>query len=96
MLFGKLKKGGTVKVTVAPDGDGKPGLKLEAIPDKAPAKPRKETPAKRKSAAAKAKDGDAGPEAASEPKKSGSVAVESKTEPQKPRGGTVPKVPRKK
>ncbi|MDA4847766.1 ATP-dependent Clp protease ATP-binding subunit ClpA [Hoeflea poritis] len=96
VLFGKLKKGGTVKVTVAPDADGKPGLKLEAIPDKAPAKPRKETAAKRKPATAKAKDDGAASQAAEGTKKSNGRATENKSEPQKPRGGTVPKVPRKK
>ncbi len=32
VLFGKLKRGGVVKVTVGPDADGKDELKLEAIP----------------------------------------------------------------
>jgi ATP-dependent Clp protease ATP-binding subunit ClpA len=33
VLFGKLQKGGVVKVSVEEKPDGKPGLKLEAIPD---------------------------------------------------------------
>ena len=33
VLFGKLKKGGSVKVTVETKEDGKTGLKLECIPD---------------------------------------------------------------
>jgi ATP-dependent Clp protease ATP-binding subunit ClpA len=33
VLFGKLKKGGTVKVTVKTGEDGKDGLNLEAIED---------------------------------------------------------------
>ena len=40
VLFGDLKKGGTVKVTVAEDEDGKKSLSLEAIADPAgPARP---------------------------------------------------------
>jgi ATP-dependent Clp protease ATP-binding subunit ClpA len=33
VLFGKLNKGGTVKVSVETDGDGKERLKLDAIAD---------------------------------------------------------------
>ena len=95
VLFGKLKKGGTVKVTVAPDGDGKPGLKLEAIPDKTPPKPRKEPAVKRKAPASKAKSGGTTAEK-QVPSGSGSTAVEEKPDTKKPRGGAVPKVPRKK
>ena len=96
VLFGKLKKGGTVKVTVAPDGDdGKPGLKLEAIPDKTPPKPRKEPAVKRKAPASKAKSGGTTAEKQAL-SGSGSTAVEEKPDTKKPRGGAVPKVPRKK
>ncbi|EJZ21380.1 ATP-dependent Clp protease ATP-binding subunit ClpA, partial [Rhizobium sp. Pop5] len=42
ILFGKLKKGGVVNVTVGPKEDGKPGIVLEAIPDTAPIKPKPE------------------------------------------------------
>ena len=48
VLFGKLKKGGTVKVTVAKDELGDDGLRLEAVADEVPVKPKRETPAKRK------------------------------------------------
>ncbi len=41
VLFGKLKKGGTVKVSVVKDAKGEDGLKLEAIKD-TPIKPKKE------------------------------------------------------
>ena len=95
VLFGKLKKGGTVKVTVAPDGDGKPGLKLEAIADKTPPKPRREPAVKRKAPASKAKSGGTTAEKQA-PSGSGSTAVEEKPDTKKPRGGAVPKVPRKK
>ncbi|WP_349364539.1 MAG: ATP-dependent Clp protease ATP-binding subunit ClpA [Roseitalea porphyridii] len=48
VLFGKLKKGGTVKVTVDKDELGEDKLHLEAIADEVPVKPKRETPAKRK------------------------------------------------
>ena len=46
VLFGKLKKGGTVRVTVEKKDTGETGLKLESLPDEAPVKPKKEDPAK--------------------------------------------------
>ncbi|MEP9373115.1 ATP-dependent Clp protease ATP-binding subunit ClpA [Mesorhizobium sp. KR1-2] len=57
VLFGKLKKGGTVRVTVETKEDGETGLKLETIADEVPVKPKKEEPRKapvRKPAAKKA------------------------------------------
>jgi ATP-dependent Clp protease ATP-binding subunit ClpA len=42
VLFGKLKKGGTVRVTVEKKETGETGLKLESLADEAPVKPRKE------------------------------------------------------
>ncbi|RLQ87941.1 ATP-dependent Clp protease ATP-binding subunit ClpA [Notoacmeibacter ruber] len=42
VLFGKLKHGGTVKVSVEEKPDGKKGLKLESIPDDTPVAPRKD------------------------------------------------------
>ncbi|CAM5354060.1 ATP-dependent Clp protease ATP-binding subunit ClpA [Aquamicrobium terrae] len=42
VLFGKLKKGGTVRVTVEKKETGEPGLKLESLADEAPVKPKKE------------------------------------------------------
>jgi ATP-dependent Clp protease ATP-binding subunit ClpA len=62
VLFGKLKKGGTVRVTVDKKETGETGLKLESLADETPVKPKKEleegpkvrkTPAK-KAAPAKA------------------------------------------
>ncbi len=44
VLFGKLRKGGTVRVTVETKDTGKTGLHLEAIADEVPVKPKKETP----------------------------------------------------
>ena len=42
ILFGKLKKGGVVKVTVGDLEDGKKGLVLESIPEEQPVKPKPE------------------------------------------------------
>ncbi|OWV94355.1 ATP-dependent Clp protease ATP-binding subunit ClpA [Rhizobium sp. R72] len=42
ILFGKLRKGGVVHVTVGPKEDGKPDIILEAVPDSAPIKPKPE------------------------------------------------------
>src|SRR5690606_10014417 len=42
VLFGRLKKGGTVRVTVEKRDDGTTGLKLDALPDEAPVKPKGE------------------------------------------------------
>ncbi|MCK5931857.1 MAG: ATP-dependent Clp protease ATP-binding subunit ClpA [Fulvimarina manganoxydans] len=41
VLFGKLKRGGTVKVTVVEGETGAKSLSLESIPDEPPAKPKK-------------------------------------------------------
>jgi len=46
VLFGKLKKGGTVRVTVEEKEGGKTGLNLETIADEVPVKPKKEDPKK--------------------------------------------------
>jgi ATP-dependent Clp protease ATP-binding subunit ClpA len=42
ILFGKLKKGGVVSVTVGPKEDGKTGIILESVSDSAPIKPKPE------------------------------------------------------
>ncbi|MEM5495192.1 ATP-dependent Clp protease ATP-binding subunit ClpA [Hoeflea sp. AS16] len=55
LLFGKLKHGGTVKVTVGEKPDGRNGLILEAIPAEVPVKPKKEKAPAKKRAPAKAK-----------------------------------------
>ena len=55
VLFGKLKTGGTVSISLVKDKDGKESLKLDAIPDK-PVKPKRPaTKAKTKSTKAKPK-----------------------------------------
>ena len=88
VLFGKLKTGGTVKVSLGRDENGKERIELEAIED-APIKPKKPAaksakPAKKAAAKAKAKPatGKGGPSGGSQGGKSG-------------KSGSVPKVPLK-
>ncbi|UVD58415.1 ATP-dependent Clp protease ATP-binding subunit ClpA [Rhizobium sp. Pop5] len=95
ILFGKLKKGGVVNVTVGPKEDGKPGIVLEAIPDTAPIKPKPEAEV----AHPEVDDEDDG-----ELKTKTARKTRAKTVPQAEpevrdapkKGSTVPKVPRKK
>ncbi|MBB2753115.1 UNVERIFIED_ORG: ATP-dependent Clp protease ATP-binding subunit ClpA [Rhizobium aethiopicum] len=95
ILFGKLKKGGVVNVTVGPKEDGKPGIVLEAIPDTAPIKPKPE---------AEVVHPDADGESDGELKTKAAPKTRAKTVPQAEpevrdapkKGTTVPKVPRKK
>ncbi len=57
VLFGKLRKGGTVRVTVETKDTGETGLKLETLPEEAKVQPKKEPeeqPKARKPAAKKA------------------------------------------
>ena len=42
VLFGKLRKGGTVKIAVEKKADGTTGLKLQALADETPVVPKKE------------------------------------------------------
>jgi len=70
VLFGKLKKGGTVRVTVETRENGETGLKLESLTDEVPVKPKKEDPenetprrAPKKAAAKKAAVAKAKPDA---------------------------------
>jgi ATP-dependent Clp protease ATP-binding subunit ClpA len=55
LLFGKLKQGGTVKVTVGDKDNGTRGLILEAISAEMPVTPKREKAPARKRAPAKAK-----------------------------------------
>ena len=92
VLFGKLKKGGTVRVTVETKEGGATGLKLESLADEAPVKPKKEEPAaetppkkakvkaKAKPAPSKPKSDKGGPDKGGEPRKKSMV-------PQLPRRG---------
>ncbi|MBC7281331.1 ATP-dependent Clp protease ATP-binding subunit ClpA [Hoeflea sp.] len=111
LLFGKLKHGGTVKVTVG-DKNGAKGLILEAIPAEVPVTPKKEkSPKKSAPAKAKAKPAAAkttrkppagkGPDKPEKPEPEASrkteaqAVVAEKPAPKKPTSA-VPKVPRKK
>lgn len=47
ILFGKLKKGGVVKVTIGTKADGTKGLLLDAVPETTPIKPKAEVSARR-------------------------------------------------
>ncbi|MBB3658588.1 ATP-dependent Clp protease ATP-binding subunit ClpA [Rhizobium sp. BK650] len=95
ILFGKLKKGGVVNVTVGPKEDGKPGLILEAIPETAPIKPKPEAELIHPEAV----DEDDG-ELKTKPVKKTKAKTVPRPEPEvrdAPKKGTaVPKVPRKK
>jgi len=84
VLFGRLKTGGTVKVTVVKNKDGKESLDLEAIEDK-PIKPKKLKKPVTKTAAAKSKNKAAAKPSTGRPKGKGREGGQ----------GSVPKVPLK-
>ena len=107
ILFGKLKKGGVVKVTVGIKADGTKGLILDAVPETARIKPKAEVvaPVRKSAKAAKPKEMEivgADPEGSAKPKKAAKATAKteepgSAVPPAAPRKGrTVPKVPRKK
>ncbi|MBP1856677.1 ATP-dependent Clp protease ATP-binding subunit ClpA [Rhizobium herbae] len=106
ILFGKLKKGGVVKVTVGTKPDGTKGLLLDYVPETARIKPKAEVvaPVKKASKTAKPKEMEtvgAEPEGRAKPKKASKAAATeapaTATAAEPPRkGSTVPKVPRKK
>ncbi|MBZ7921400.1 ATP-dependent Clp protease ATP-binding subunit ClpA [Ensifer adhaerens] len=105
ILFGKLKKGGVVKVTIGTKADGTKGLLLDAVPETTPIKPKAEVsrPAMKATKPKKAEDKEeVGAESApkSKPKKATAKASsdgEAGAGDAAPRKGrTVPKVPRKK
>jgi ATP-dependent Clp protease ATP-binding subunit ClpA len=84
VLFGKLQKGGVVRVTVEDKAEGGTGLKLDCIPDENAT--RKERPPKAASPAGE----DPAPLDAAEP------PVKSPARSKKPKGGgSVPRVPLK-
>ncbi|MBB4187957.1 ATP-dependent Clp protease ATP-binding subunit ClpA [Sinorhizobium terangae] len=102
ILFGKLKKGGVVKVTIGTKEDGSKGLVLDAVPETAPIKPKAEV-SRPAGKGAKPKKGDEETVAAdSEPKSKAKKTAakgsskDSKAESAPLKGRTVPKVPRKK
>ncbi|WHO71639.1 ATP-dependent Clp protease ATP-binding subunit ClpA [Rhizobium sp. BT03] len=95
ILFGKLKKGGVVNVTVGQKEDGKPGIVLEAIPDTAPIKPKPEAEVAHPDA-----DGESDGELKTKPAPKTRAKTVPQAEPEvrdaPKKGSTVPKVPRKK
>jgi ATP-dependent Clp protease ATP-binding subunit ClpA len=87
VLFGKLKKGGTVRVTVEKKETGETGLKLESLADEAPVKPKKEEP-----------DDSPKPKKAAVKKPVSKKAIAQKPEPKGKDGSKrslVPQLPRK-
>jgi ATP-dependent Clp protease ATP-binding subunit ClpA len=89
VLFGRLKKGGTVRVSVIKTEAGIEVLNLEALADETPVKPKKEEPEQRpvkRKATKKA------------PAKATASAAKAKSEPkgkQPPKRSIVPQLPRK-
>ncbi|GLR61102.1 ATP-dependent Clp protease ATP-binding subunit ClpA [Rhizobium indigoferae] len=95
ILFGKLKKGGVVNVTVGPKEDGKPGIVLEAISETAPIKPKPEAEVVHP----EGDDGDDGElktKAARKTRAKAVPQVEPEVRDAPKKGSAVPKVPRKK
>ncbi len=96
ILFGKLRKGGVVNVTVGPKEDGKPGIILEAVSDSAPIKPKPEAEVVH-SEADDEDDGElktkARPKKATAKKAKAVAEPVSKSLPKK--GSAVPRVPKK-
>ncbi len=102
ILFGKLKKGGVVRVSVGPKEDGSKGLILDAVPETAPIKPKAEI-AERPAKQAKPRKpketvaAEAAPAKAKSSKKATEAKSEApKDEPPRKSSSAVPKVPRKK
>ncbi|MEF2550204.1 ATP-dependent Clp protease ATP-binding subunit ClpA [Aurantimonas sp. A2-1-M11] len=87
VLFGKLKHGGTVKVTVVDGEDGSKTLHLEAIADVIPPKPKKPAAKRRAKVAPDGTD-------IEDDEPTGGASGASSAAAAK-RAGTVPKVPRK-
>ncbi|MGH6763163.1 MAG: ATP-dependent Clp protease ATP-binding subunit ClpA [Phyllobacterium sp.] len=91
VLFGKLRNGGTVKVTVGDKGDGLKGLILMAIPDEVSIKPKREVPEAKKPAAKKKVAAKKMPVSPSLSKPD----ADGKSKSSRPSAVSVPKVPRK-
>ncbi len=94
ILFGKLKKGGVVRVSVGTKEDGTKGIVLDAVPETAPIRPKAEiaTPARKAAKPRKAKE----TVAASASKSRAAKAEADKAAAPARKGSGVPKVPRKK
>ena len=90
VLFGKLQKGGTVKVDVSKKDDGTMGLSLTAVED-LPVRPKKEAVPKRARKAPAKKKPAVKAEGSTPPKNGGGKPDDKPSG----RGGSVPKVPLK-
>ncbi|MFC3072719.1 ATP-dependent Clp protease ATP-binding subunit ClpA [Shinella pollutisoli] len=96
ILFGKLKKGGVVRVSVETKEDGSKGLLLDAVPETAPIKPKAEIAA-RQAKPRKARETVSADAAPARAKGRKAAEPEADTGAEAPRkSGIVPKVPRKK
>jgi len=95
ILFGKLKKGGVVSVSLDKKENGTDGLKLDVLPETAPVKPKPEAELKAAKSPGKSK---AKTSKAEEQAEVLVAETDKKDEDAKPRrkGNTVPKVPKKK
>jgi ATP-dependent Clp protease ATP-binding subunit ClpA len=87
VLFGKLKKGGIVKVTVEKKDTGETGLKLESVADEAKIKPKKEPEETAKPRKAPAKKAAAKKAAAQKPTPKAKDGGKRSLVPQLPRKG---------
>ncbi|MEY9781442.1 ATP-dependent Clp protease ATP-binding subunit ClpA [Sinorhizobium fredii] len=97
ILFGKLKKGGVVKVTIGTKEDGTKGLILDAVPETAPIKPKAEVSRPGgKSAKPKKSEEKETVSAEPGPKPKPKKAAKTASDAVPLKGRTVPKVPRKK
>ncbi|MCV3737615.1 ATP-dependent Clp protease ATP-binding subunit ClpA [Rhizobium sp. TRM96647] len=97
ILFGKLKKGGVVRVSVGVKEDGTRGIVLDAVPETAPIKPKAEiaSPARKAAKPKKAKETVAAASSSSRAKAAKASEAEKPAAPTR-KGSAVPKVPRKK
>jgi ATP-dependent Clp protease ATP-binding subunit ClpA len=101
ILFGKLKKGGVVSVSVEKKDDGSDALKLDVVSETAPVKPKPEAELKAAKSPAKPKGKAKPAKAAKVDEEQAEVLVldaDKAAEEDKPRRKTnaVPKVPKKK
>ncbi|WP_296036488.1 ATP-dependent Clp protease ATP-binding subunit ClpA [uncultured Agrobacterium sp.] len=95
ILFGKLKKGGVVSVSLDKKDDGKDGLKLNVLPETAPVKPKPEAELKAAKSPGKSKTKAAKIEETADALVVDAGKKEGESEPRR-KGNAVPKVPKKK
>ncbi|MBB3974858.1 ATP-dependent Clp protease ATP-binding subunit ClpA [Rhizobium azooxidifex] len=97
ILFGKLKKGGVVRVSVGVKEDGTKGIVLDAVPETARIKPKAEiaSPARKAAKPKKAKETVAATSSSPRAKSAKAAEAEKPAAPTR-KGSAVPKVPRKK